>query len=349
MSHPAIVNRTRLALAPLFVGDEDGYPSLVLVVKGTFTIPESDVQLVLAREQVPVLLEGEFWGEPDTSSYRLEPEIAPFKPGTDVVLLGHTFPENEKQTELEVGFRCGPVQQLARVVGDRTWIKKLGRIRPSDPAPVGRLPLQAERAFGGWDRSAEDPKKHRMEMRNPVGVGYHVSRSSFVEGLPVPNLEEPGAPVKSFTGSLRPALFGFTSPGWEPRIRHAGTYDKKWEKQRKPLLPADFDPRFYNAAPPGLIAPGRLRGDEAVTVIQAGRRARTNFYLPGIHPPRARGVLRSDEDFELQTELDTVIVDADADRVHLLWRARLRLRSGPEDLAEMEIISDDRRLEASSP
>ena len=51
-------------------------------------------------------------------------------------------------------------------------------------------------------------------------------------------------------------------------MKYAGTYDKKWQEERAPLLPRDFSKRFLNAAAPGLVAPGYLRGDE--TVIAAG-------------------------------------------------------------------------------
>ncbi len=346
MSHPNIHNHTRFSYSPLFLSDEDGYPCLVLVVKGTFTIQKNEAQLGFADKQDPVLIEGQFWGEPETSSYKFEPEFALEKPGTDIALIGHVFSEDEKATECEVGLRCGSQQQLARVVGNRTWIKKLGLIRPSDPEPLGRIPLNAEHAFGGWDRSHENPNKHRCEMRNPMGKGFHLSRSNFREGLLLPNIEEPGFPIKNFTQNANPVLFGFTLPGWEPRIKYAGTYNKKWEAQRKPLLPKDFDLRFFNSAPQNLIAKNGLIGNEAVSIVNAGRRAKTSFYLPGTTAPKAHGSLLRGQEFELQTKLDTVIIRADDDLVHLVWRARLRLRSGPEDLQALEITTEDSRLVA---
>ena len=55
------------------------------------------------------------------------------------------------------------------------------------------------------------------------------------------------------------AAFGPVGRHWEPRVRYAGTYDDRWTEDRMPLLPKDFDDRFHNAAPPGLVEGFRFR------------------------------------------------------------------------------------------
>ena len=64
------------------------------------------------------------------------------------------------------------------------------------------------------------------------------------------------------------------------------------------------------------------------------------FTLPGAPPPRVRVALRGGEDRRLETALDTVIVEPDELRVMLLWRAHLPLRSGPHDVAAIEVAAD---------
>ena len=56
------------------------------------------------------------------SSYKYEPEIALFKPATDVVLIGHAHPPGGGATQVDVGIKVGPVQKVARVFGDRFWL-----------------------------------------------------------------------------------------------------------------------------------------------------------------------------------------------------------------------------------
>ena len=90
MGHPNIDNKLGFAFAPVFVADQEARPLLVVVVKATFQI-EGSGKLKLAEEQVPVNLAGQYWGDPDCSSYKYEPEGAMYKPATDVALIGHAY------------------------------------------------------------------------------------------------------------------------------------------------------------------------------------------------------------------------------------------------------------------
>lgn len=336
VGHPLVDSQSPFAFAPLFLTDEEMRSLFVPLVKATFKIRTDESDLVLAEEQVAVAMAGEFWGDPETSGYKYEPEVAIEKLATDVVLIGSAHAPKPGVTEVDVGFRVGPLKKVARVFGDRVWRKTLGVARMSKPEPIDKpIPLIAERAFGGWDTSR---KKVRFEARNPVGTGYRSAMGSVEDGLRLPNIEDPGQLIHSASDVPTPVLFGFTSPHWEPRSKLAGTYDKDWEENRKPLLPKDFDRRFFNAAPPGLVAPGYLTGDEEVVILNASKRPRLDFRLPGLPNPVVRVRLAWDETCELQTKLDTVIVNTDEDKVLLLWRANLTLRRGPLDVREIEVL-----------
>ncbi|WNG14151.1 DUF2169 domain-containing protein [Cystobacter fuscus] len=338
MSHPAIDNRTPFAFEPMLLMDEDGSPLLVPLVKATYTIGHN--ALALADEGLPVCMEGESWGKPGRSSYRYEPECAFFKPAMDVVLVGHAHAPERGTRELLVTLRVGPVQKSVRVVGDRIWFKTLGSVSMTKPLPFERVPLVYERAFGGWDRSHPDASKHALEPRNPVGVGFRASPRNFEEGLRLPNLEDPEQPVKQFGQAVAPTGFGFTSPDWQPRASYGGTYDAAWEKNRAPLLPKDFDRRFFNAASSGLVAPGYLRGDEAVTVVNASPGGYLAFKLPGQPPPTVTVEFAHGPDIRPVLRLDTLIIDTDEMRVLLLWRGSVPLLRGPHDVRSLEIRTE---------
>jgi len=244
-------NKTGFAFEGIFVADEEGQPLLVPVVKATFILSAAG-ELMLADEQTPLDLAGQLWGDPDTSSYKYEPETAFTKLTTDVVLIGHAHPAKAVARHVDTAFRVGPVEKTVRVFGDRVWKKRFGIVDMTNPEPLEKIPLIYERAFGGWDSAEPDPMTSRFEPRNPVGVGF--KRKKFEDGMPLPNLEDPKKPLKMYGDTPPPAGFGFISPNWQPRVSYAGTYDGKWEKERAPLLPKDFDTRFFNAASPGLIA-----------------------------------------------------------------------------------------------
>jgi hypothetical protein len=335
VGHPIVENHTRFHFQALFLADEAGQPLLVPVVKASFSIGK-DGSLAVADDQVPLCLAGEMWGDPESSSYKYEPECAFMKPATDVVLIGHAEPDRVGATEVNVGFGVGNLSKVARVIGDRVWERSLGRISASKPRILERVPLIWERSFGGWDRTDPERAKHTFEPRNPVGRGFHGKGGRFIEGIPLPNLEDPRQPIHAFGDAPPPIGFGFVSPHWKPRCDLAGTYDAAWEKTRRPLLPADFNRRFFNAAPSGLVAAGHLRGDEPVVVVNVGQ-AKTTLRLPGVPPPEARVNRKGRKEEVLGMALDTVIVNLDERILLLLWRAHLALRTGPEEVLSVEV------------
>jgi hypothetical protein len=335
MGHPNTDNKTSFAVVALPLLDEEGQPLLTVVIKGTFLIG-ADGRCTRAEEQIPVNVGGEPWGEdPLTSSYRYEPEVAFTKPATDVVMIGHAWAPRAGISEMSVGVKVGPVQKQAMVVGDRACFKSLGSVGFSKPRPFEKIPLRWERAFGGWDRSHPDPARHACEARNPVGMGARPSKS-FEEGMRLPNIEDLQQPLKKLGDAPPPAGFGFVSPHWQPRAALAGTFDERWQKERAPFLPKNFDRRHLNAAPAGLVAPGYLRGDEAVVTAGASPQGQLRFILPGVPPPPVRVALRDRPDQRPVMNLDTVIIEPDDRRLMLLWRGFAPLPSGPLDVKAIE-------------
>jgi hypothetical protein len=339
MGHAKIENLTPFAVEMAFPPDEDARPLFVPIVKATYTFP-ADASLRIADKQLPIILAGELWGEPGKSSYKYEPEGTFTKPCTDVVLIGHAHARRPADTELRVRLRAGPLEKTVRVVGDRFWIKTFGMVSMSSPEPFEKIPLIYERAFGGWDRSHPDPNKHAFEPRNPVGTGFRSKHSKSGAAVRLPNLEEPRNPIRDYDDKPPPACFGFTSPDWQPRAKFAGTYDEAWMKERMPLLPKDFDRRFFNAASSGLIAPGYFKGDEGVWIENVSPRGTISFNLPGVPPPECRIQLLGRRDVRVQTNLDTVIINTDEDLLLLVWRGHLAVRNGPHDVVSIQIQAE---------
>jgi hypothetical protein len=63
------------------------------------------------------------------------------------------------------------------------------------------------------------------------------------------------------------------------------------------------------------------------------------FRLPGVDAPSVTIAVRFGEDVVLRTNLDTVIVDADARQVTLIWRTFATLRSGPHDVRAIRVTT----------
>ena len=338
LGHPDINNRTPFAFEPLFIGDEELRPVVVVLVKATFAF-DLEGEIRLAEEQVRVNLAGQRWTDAPESSYKYEPEIALCKPVTDVVLIGHVHPPGGDATRVDVGIKVGPVRKLATVFGDRFWIFTRQGIGLSRTAPLVPVPLVWENAFGGRDELRSTSESAVQEPRNPVGTGFGQPLEKDGDHLRLPNIEDPEQLIAQYGEIVPPCGFGFTSPHWQPRASFSGTYDEEWNRSRKPLLPVDFDRRFFNAAAPGLTAPGYFRGDEEVVLLNATSVSRLAFHLPAVQPPLCRVVLSGQRDIKLSTNLDTVIVNADEQQLTLLWRAHALAAGGPHDVKAIEVVA----------
>jgi hypothetical protein len=340
LGHPEIDNRSPFAFEPLFIADEELRPVVVTLVKATFRFDLAG-SVTLADEQVPVNLAGEPWTSAPISSYKHEPEVALCKPATDVILVGHAQPPTAGATQVDVGIKVGPVQKVARVFGDRFWVWNGRAATLSRTAPLVPMPLMWEKAFGGRDSRNSTPQRELFEPRNPVGTGFGRPLAKEGDHLKLPNIEDPQQLLGGYGDVVPPCGFGFVSPSWQPRAAFAGTYDDAWNKSRKPLLPVDFDRRFFNAAPSGLIAGGYLRGDEDVTLLNVTAAPRVSFRLPAVPPPVCRVVVRNEPDTTVATNLDTIIVNADDGTVTMLWRAYVPVADGPHSVITFEVAATE--------
>ncbi len=313
-----ITNNTPFAATLTVFPDPDGIETVYAVVKASFQFtPEGLVPLLPA---VPLLATDVYWGEPAASSLRAAGEIALLKTATDVLLSGRAIAPHGDTRIADVGLMVGPVRRVIRVFGDRRWERALGGWRISEPQPWSRMPIRWELAFGGVAPSrAGSVPEH--EPRNPVGRGFVASGCDPVEGLALPNLEDPQALIKSPEDRPVPVCLAPIAPTWMPRRTFAGTYDQAWMTGRAPYLPTDFDPRYFQVAPPELIAPGFLGGGEPVRLMGFTLGDPLSFELPqcGLE-------VVCDFDGAKQSpppQLETVLIETDAGRVQMLWRSAL--------------------------
>lgn len=328
----AITNATRHAATAIVLSDADGHDVVVAVAKATFVLARGH-RLELSELPTPLVRADEYRDEPGRSSLAAASEFAFTKPRADVVVLGSAHaPGGKPVTSMTVSVRVGRLAAKLDVTGDRVWKKGLIGVSPGRPERFTEMPLTWERAYGGACPAKDGEGEVRFGA-NPVGRGFWLSDKDAAD-QPLPNLEWPGDAVKKLADRPAPAAFAFVSPDWDARAAFAGTYDARWERERMPLLPADFDPRFFNVAPPALQAPGFLEGGEPVQ-------------LEGLHPdgPRAFELPRDRVSVDLLTPgervethaavLDTVVVDAGAGLVQLTWRACVR---APDPLTRLQHV-----------
>ena len=127
---------------------------------------------------------------------------------------------------------------------------------------------------------------------------------------------------------------------WKARYPYAGTYDQNWIDNIFPFLPADFDERYYQAAPEDQQT-GYPEGGEEVQLLNLTPVGRTRFLLPTVDVPVV--FFRRNQDPEHhQAVLDTVVIEPDLGRVLMTWRASVPLKKNMFEMAQILVGKQSR-------
>jgi len=329
-----LLNATPLVVAYTQGRAPDGRESLVVVAKGTFNLPLDGSEPVLAENQQPLLMADTFYGEPGLSAPRQEMDFAPVKPFCDVVVLGKAYaPGGRPATQVTAGIRVGRVSKAISVVGPRQWQSGMLGVSASVAQPFTEQDISYAQAFGGSHPMEDDPELRHCYLDNPVGCGWYPSAIPTAEivGMPLPATEELGKPIDSPSGDYKPMALGPIGRSWPSRAGFAGTYDEAWLADCFPFLPADFDTRYYQAAPPDQQT-DYLRGGEDVLLLNLTRQERAGFKVPRIEVPVT--VFLSDGEHEtLHAVIDTLLINTDAGTVEVTWRISRPLKRNMFEIA----------------
>jgi hypothetical protein len=276
--------------------DKAGHDHCIVVAKASYEVTRDD-SIRLAEHQAP-LVYADLPSAGEGSSTAWETDFAPYKPLTDVIVLGKAIapgrvPAREVAVRLEVEGRS----KDALVFGERCWTSAAGFVHASPPVPFVEMPLVWERAVGG----ADDP-------RNPVGVG---------RGERLPNVEDPLAPLGSPRERPTPRGFAWVGRSWQPRCRHAGTYDARWRREVCPLLPDDFDLRYFQAAPLDQQF-AHFRGGERIRCVHMADDPVVEFRIPAMTITAHFEFV--DHRRQSTALLDTVVLEPRLRCMHLTWR-----------------------------
>lgn len=332
-------NATKMLAAYTLGVDPSGRESLVVVVKGTYSLPPTGGSAQLADEQLPLLMADTFTGEPGYSAPVFEADFAPRKPHCDVLMSGSAWAPGGRPAErVTVGIRIGQWKKVFAVVGDRQWTTGISGVGlgATSPAPFVQKPVSYDVAFGGIDTFHPDPAKHHAFMANPVGRGWHHHLDGkYVDGTPLPNTEELDKRVDTPNANYVPLSFGPVGRGWSSRLPLAGTYDQHWIDNIFPFLPPDFRDDYYQAAPLDQQIPYPV-GAQDVTLLNLTLGGRLDFRIPAIEVPVVF-FHREGGHRELIAPLDTIVFLPDQNVFTLVWRASVPLNRTVFEVADIVV------------
>lgn len=335
-----ILNKTPFEVALALVNDQHGYDMVSVAIKGTFKIPTRDGKVRLTEEQLSVLCTDEYYGEPGKSSIKYPVDLVLGKINTDVGLVGSAHSPNERPVkQLPVSLKVGQLQRIIMVTGDRHWKRHtlLPGFHMTDPIPFIEMPLIYERAFGGIDQSYKNEKRHGWDKRNPIGTGFRLNENA-VKDHRLPNLDNPDHLISNWKDKPPVACYGFIEGTWESRLKYAGTYDDAWTKNQSPLLPKDFDLRFFNSAAPELIAKGFLKGGETVQMVNLSKKGNLEFNLPKLD---IRLMFRLGGTRNCQNaDIWTVVFEPDEDRFYIVWGGSYCVGKQPSRMKYVKVEMD---------
>lgn len=263
----------------------NGDPMAVVAVRGSYEL-SPDGSLALATKQ-GLVLSDTYQGDPFTTPLVRVSDLIPFKPATDITIIGSTYAPNNAATSWDFGIGVDNAWHMLRCHGERHWqCLNASRVRAafavgaghgqprhvglsrwqlSKPLLASEIALDYALAAGGEILGAP---RYQVDLNNPRGRGrLHAHYVPMDEPIAAPLIESKDEPLVDPYAVPDAKGTAPVPPEWRWRHRFAGTYDEVWKRERAPLLPKDFDYRFYQSAHPDLIWDGYLRGDEQITLM----------------------------------------------------------------------------------
>jgi hypothetical protein len=239
--------------------------------------------------------------------------------GVDLFLFGTARAAGRPVTESWVDLTVGDFARRIRVLGDRSWARRGGRLEATAPRPFTRMPLSLSHAYGGktvWDGL------EIAQPDNPAGRGYLVDAASAVR-TPLPNLEDPDHPIRRWDDRPDPVGLGLCPMTSGLRLRNGLVVGEGGELR-------GIRPALFNAAFPGMIAERVVPGDAVRIGGVTGPAGPLSFAVPDL--PLAARVRFGDRVIQRPLAVDQLGIEADTQRIFVTYRYRFRYVMHPRQI-----------------
>jgi hypothetical protein len=324
----SLVNATWYTAVAVPIYDARGQRVVLVLIKATFELDRKG-DLVPARDPAPLRMADELWDpKASQSSVRYPTDVLVKKARGDVVVVGSAICD-KPVASADVVVKVGHVEAPLTVHGERHFERGARGVVIGPAIRFTEQPIVYEYAYGGTA-----PDFHLADERNPVGVGV-AHRHEDLLGTRAPQIEHPARPHTTASDAHPPMGYGATLPHWLPRRHFVGTLDEAWQKDRMPLLPADYDDRFENVAHPSLQIEAPLVPETRISVLGMSEDRLFQCVLPDLRL-LVHG-LRGRERETLSPPIDTLLIEPAAGRIEVSTRAVFTMGRGARALREVRV------------
>ncbi|MCR4266328.1 DUF2169 domain-containing protein [Nitratireductor sp. ZSWI3] len=236
-----VTNRTPFSVFSGFDRDKDGKAYWLVWVKATFLM-RHERPCLFEPEQIALFREPVYRGPPESTDLLADNDICFPKQRPDVVVTAHSRPpQNTAPGELfDAGVSIGDWSKTVTVLPPMRWSD---RLRPERIGDNDSVLLGFCNAFGGSDRESGAARAEEY-AENPIGRGFWTSRQA-AHGKLLPRIVEAGKTVDRWDELLTPVSLACLPKERPRRAQYSGTYDETWMRRKSPLLPDDFDLRYW--------------------------------------------------------------------------------------------------------
>lgn len=249
---------------------------------------------------------------------QLETGIYP-RSGTDVVVVGHAYPERPGAARGQVRVVAGPYDVSIAVFGDRNWERKGEKLVPGAAVEFSSLPVAWSLAFGGCAEAGYGPLPL---AENPDGKGYYFSEDE-AEGKPLPNLEDPAHPIEAWSDCPDPVGLNFYPMNWALRVNRYTEVDR--ESGKITLHP---ERGMFDFAHPNLSGKQLEVGDE-VRIEGMSAEGPIGFRVPAC--PAEALIAIGERGGVRDLKLEEVLIDLDRGLVDFTWRKQFQYEFIPHE------------------
>ena len=323
----------------------DGQSIWVCVVKAGFeydtqghVLPLPESEAVSPNDEYPE-------DDPERHAPTAVNETVPFKKGSELLLYGQAcsdIPRPFWKASLSLVTDSGiDWEKSLAVFGPRHWRRSLLGMTPSEPEPITELPLRYDYAYGGRNPSRDDD----VYPENPVGMGYlGKGLRKRPQGQPLPHILPANIKLPRPDQTQPPQGFGPIPSHWEPRAGLFPDVDESRLKRSESPYTQRLPEQLYNSAPVDQQFTQPITGECRLTLtgMTAGLGVAEPLTLAWMAPEVHLNMTRNQRKTTQQMEADTLVIDTQRQRLHLLYRYTFpRHAMDPQTEITLALVEND--------